>query len=154
MNSSHRSTLTALVLLAAVGACDSSTSSGAEAEPDLDAMVLVASVDMGKVGVPVDVRFKLAGVAAKDQPTPLDLAFVPRIEGTNLEVTFIGSATTSIDAGAAPFVVAKPAVSSIQRRRLTVTPRAADEGAVRVQVSMDVAGGRYMSIFTIPVSAR
>ena len=153
MNSSHRSILTALVLLA-TGACDSSTLSSAEAEPDIDAMVLVPSVQMGKVGVPVDVRYKLAGVAAKDQPTPLDLAFVPRIEGTNLEVTFIGSETTSIDAGAAPFVVAKPATSSIQRRRLTVTPRAADDGMVRVQVSMDVAGGRYVSIFTIPVSAR
>ena len=42
----------------------------------------------GKVGPPVDVRYLVSGVAAKDQPVTLQLAFVPRIDGRNLRVEF------------------------------------------------------------------
>jgi hypothetical protein len=175
----HRLDLTALVLLVTVSACENSTSSGqtmapaaAEThadtataavaerdgapgtEPEIASMALAAPVSGGKTGVPIDVRYLLAGVAAKDQPAPLDVAFVPRIDGTNLEVSFIGSDSTSVDAGATSLFVARAGTSSIHRRRLTVTPNDSDVGAIRVQVMMDVAGGRYSSIFVIPVSAR
>jgi hypothetical protein len=121
------------------------------AEPDVASMHLAAPVESGKVGVPVDVRYALAGAAMKGVQAPLDLAFVPRVAGTGLEVTFIGSESASIDDGATPLAVAKADGSSVHRRRLTVTPKLADAGEVRVQVVMNVGDGRYSSIFSIPV---
>jgi hypothetical protein len=121
------------------------------AVPDVASMRLAVPVESGKVGVPVDVRYALAGAAMKDVQAPLDLAFVPRVAGSGLEVTFLGSASTSIDDGAAPFAVAKADASSVHRRRLTVTPKLGDTGELRVQVVMNVGDGRYSSIFSIPV---
>jgi hypothetical protein len=164
-----RPTLATLLLMAAT-ACDDSTPSTAtdaaaatpavtplpaappaQAAPDVASMTSAAVVATAKVGVPVDVRYTLAGAAVKGQPTALDLAFVPRVEGGNLEITFPGSDSAAIVSGGAALAVAKADAASVHRRRLTVTP-STDSAEVRVQVSMDVAGGRYSSIFTIPMA--
>ena len=167
MNTIYRPTLLTPLLAVLVCACnDAPLPSTAEppsaaapqpeqstaSEPDVATMTLAAPVESGKIGVPVEVRYLLAGVAARNQPAPLDLAFVPSVEGSNLEVTFLESEVISIDAGAAPLIAARAGTANIHRRRLTVTPRAADGGQIRVQVAMDVAGGRYSSIFVLPVA--
>jgi hypothetical protein len=175
VTTTYRPTLAALVLSIVMSACGLPPSSNsaepqtapaaaaaatqadlpppaAAAEPEVAAMTLAAPVQSSKIGVPVEVRYVLAGVAARNQPARLDVAFVPRVEGANLEITFLDSESISIDAGAAPLIVARTGTSSVHRRRLTVTPKAADVGEIRVQVTMDVGGGRYSSIFVLPVS--
>jgi hypothetical protein len=163
----------ATLLLMAASACDDPTPSAATAapapsaaapavapepvaptaqvEPDVASMTPAAVVDTAKVGVPVDVRFTLGGTAVKGQPATLDLAFVPRVEGGNLEIAFLGSDSAAINSGGTALAVTKADAASVHRRRLTVTP-STDSGEVRVQVSMDVSGGRYSSIFTIPMA--
>lgn len=122
------------------------------AVPDLAHMALAAPVG-GKIGVPVDVHYQLQGVAAKNQPATLQLAFVPRVAGSNLQVEFPASPTVAIENGAAAFSIGKADATGVYRRSLLVTPRAADAGEVRAIVSMEVDGGRYAGIFNIPVGS-
>lgn len=120
-------------------------------EPDVAQMRLAEQVG-GKIGVPVDVRYQLQGIAAQDQPAILQLAFVPRVAGTNLRVEFPAAAAVSIDEGSTPLAIAKADAAGSYRRSLLVTPRAGDAAEVRAIVAMDVNGGRYFGVFTIPVS--
>lgn len=122
------------------------------AEPGIAQMQRADQVG-GKISVPVEVRYRLQGVAAKNQPATLQLAFVPRIAGTNLRVEFPAAQSASIDTGGMPLAVAKADTAGAYRRNLLITPRSGDSAEVRVIVSMEVNGGRYFGIFTIPVGA-
>lgn len=120
------------------------------AEPEIAQMRLAEQVG-GKIGVPVDVRYQLQGIAAKNQPATLQLAFVPRTAGTNLRVEFPAAESVSIDEGGMPLAIAKADTAGAYRRSLLVTPRRGDSAEVRAIVSMDVNGGRYFGVFAIPV---
>lgn len=119
--------------------------------PPLDQMSLATAV--GKIGVPVDVRYKVSGVVAKDQPATVQLAFVPRVAGSNLRIEFPETAGVAVDAGSGAVWAEKATTSDVFRRNVTVTPTAGDSGEMRAIVSMDFDGGRYFSVFSIPVGA-
>ncbi|MGQ0835256.1 MAG: hypothetical protein ACT4O5_10105 [Gammaproteobacteria bacterium] len=108
---------------------------------------------VGKIGVPVDVRYKVSGVVAKDQPATVQLAFVPRVAGTNLRIEFPETAGVAVDAGWGAVWAEKATTSDVFRRNVSVTPTAGDSGEMRAIVSMDFDGGRYFSVFSIPVGA-
>jgi hypothetical protein len=151
----------AAILLSVAVACDDRAPRGPEsarstqfdrgAEPDVASM-RVAEQTGSKIGVPVDVLYSVAAAAAPNQPTSLDVAVVPRLEGSNLQVVFLPSDSVSIDGGG-ELAVPRAAAKSVHRQQLTVTPKRAASGSFRVQVIMDVAGGRYAGVFTIPVDA-
>ena len=117
--------------------------------PPLEQMALARPV--GKIGVPVDVRYLVSGVIAKDQPATVQLAFVPRVAGSNLQVQFPDTAGVTIDAGSRELRAQKATTTDVLRHSVLVTPTASDSGEMRAIVSMDFDGGRYFSIFTIPV---
>ena len=104
-----------------------------------------------KISVPADVRYELSGPALQDQPMTVRIAVVPRVAGQNLRVEFPESSSLSVDSGGGPSVEQKVQAAGIYRRTLSVTPRTPN-GAVRVLVSMEVEGGRYFGIFSIPLS--
>lgn len=119
--------------------------------PPLEQMALARPV--GKIGAPVDVRYQLAGVVAKDQPATIELAFVPRVAGTNLRVEFPDTPGLSIDAGARLMQAQKAGAAEALRHSLLVTPTQSDTGQLRAIVWMDVGGGRYFTIYSIPIAA-
>ncbi|MGH8285405.1 MAG: hypothetical protein ACRETT_06525 [Steroidobacteraceae bacterium] len=119
--------------------------------PPLDQMSLATAV--GKIGVPVDVRYKVSGVVTKDQPATVQLAFVPRVAGSNLRIEFPETAGVAVDAGSGAVWVEKATTLDVFRRNVSVTPTAGDSGEMRAIVSMDFDGGRYFSVFSIPVGA-
>jgi hypothetical protein len=121
------------------------------APPPLEQMQLAHR--SSKVSVPVDVRYQLRAAATRDQPVGLDLAFVARVPGQNLKVEFPQAEAVTIDLGSAPLMHQKAEENGVVRRSLIVTPRS-EQGEVRVIVSMDVEGGRYFGVFTIPVRTR
>lgn len=123
---------------------------GQQAEADVSRMA-TAAVLSNKVGAPVEVRYLQSGVSLKEQPSPLDLAVIPLVDGTNLRVTLLESDSVSVDADGADTLVAKVDARTVHRQRLTVTPKVSDGGTLRVMVSMDTGGGRYISIFAVPV---
>lgn len=108
----------------------------------------------GKLGPPVDVRYLVSGVAVKDQPVTLKLAFVPRLDGRNLRVEFPDTAGVAIETGAEPLASQKASKSDVLRHTLLVTPTAADSAEVRVIVSIDVGGAKYAGVVSIPVGDR
>jgi hypothetical protein len=133
------------LLLIGCGAVQSQSS------PPLEQMQLAHR--SSKVSVPVDVRYQLRAAATRDQPVGLELAFVARVPGQNLKVEFPRAAAVTIDSGGAPFMHRKAEANGVVRRSLIVTPRG-EQGEVRVMVSMDIEGGRYFGVFTVPVRSR
>lgn len=105
-----------------------------------------------KIGVPADVRYQLSSAAMQDQAITVQIAVVPRVAGENLKIEFPPSDAVVLESGASASVESKAAAASAYRRSLIVTPRDLDRAIVRVIVSMDVAGGRYFGIFSIPLT--
>jgi hypothetical protein len=144
-------TALAMMSATALAACMAAQSPAPEtiAEPALDTMS--PAQPSSKISVPADVRYQLSGAALQDQPITVKIAVVPRVAGQNLRVEFPDSPSVSIDAGGSPSVEQKVEAAGIYRRSLSITPRTATDAQVRVLVSMDVEGGRYFGIFSIPV---
>jgi hypothetical protein len=107
---------------------------------------------VGKVSVPVDVRYEYVGGVTKNGSESLQLAFVPRVAGTALRVEFPRSESVSISE-TEELHVQKALPASVHRHNLVVTPLKAETGEIRALVSMDVEGGRYFGIFVIPVGS-
>jgi hypothetical protein len=120
------------------------------AEPDLSQMKQAKPV--GKGSVPVDVRYAFSGNAAKNQSASLQLAFVPRVQGSALRVEFPRSESVSVSE-TEELMVQKVTPASVHRHNLVITPLKGDTGEIRALVSMDVDGGRYFGIFVIPVGS-
>lgn len=107
----------------------------------------------GKVTLPVEVRFLVSGVVAKDQPATVDLAFVPRVEGAHFKVQFPDAEDVTVESGGTELTVGRIAASDVIRRRLTVTPRTSGAARIRALVSMTVGGGHYFAIYVVPLGA-
>lgn len=136
----------------ALGACNGLSAADTSSEPDFAQMT--PAKPMGKVSVPVDVRYEIAtpsGGASKSTVATVQIAFVPRVAGSALRVEFPGAPGNK--ANAEPLQVEKAASAAVYRRKLVVGSKAAEAGVVRALVSMDVDGGRYFGIFAIPVGS-
>jgi hypothetical protein len=120
--------------------------------PPLDDMQLARA--SGKLGPPVDVRYQLSGSATKYQPVTLQLAFVPRLDGSNLRVEFPDTDGVAIETGSKKIASQKASKSDVLRHALLVTPTAADSGEVRAYVSIDVGSAKYAGIVSIPIGER
>jgi hypothetical protein len=107
----------------------------------------------GKIGAPVDVRYLVSGVVAKDQPATVQLAFIPRVAGSNLQVQFPETAGVTIETGAQDLQMQKTVPSDVMRHRLLVTPTAGDAGEMRAIVSIELDGGRFFTVYTIPIGS-
>jgi hypothetical protein len=116
-----------------------------------DVVHMKAAKQIGKQGVPVDVRYAYNG-APKNGSASLQLAFIPRVQGSALRVEFPRSESVSIGE-TDELHVQKVAPASVHRHNLVVTPLKADAGEIRALVSMEVEGGRYFGIFVIPVGS-
>jgi hypothetical protein len=154
--------LTTALLAIVVSACstgsDSQEPSSAERElsasssaPPLEEMILAQAV--GKIGAPVDVRYQISGVVTKHQPVTVQLAFVPRVDGSNLRVEFPESAGLRVDSSVLELASPVASKSDVMRHEVRVTP-SGESGVMRAIVSMELDGGRYFSIFAIPVGAQ
>jgi hypothetical protein len=144
--------MTVLFATLVVAACMPAAPSRVAEPPPLTDMKL-ATPAHGKIGAPVDVHYQFSGVALKDSQATLQLAFVPRLAGGVMRVEFPASETVSIDAGDSPMFMQKAQAAATYRRTLTVTPRQSGGGHIQVIVSMDIADGRYFSVFTIPIAS-
>lgn len=145
MRSRHALALSAVLVLAA---CTHTGASGTE--PGLADMRLARAGE--KIGAPVDVRYLVQGSVARGRATPVAVAIVPRIAGT-LRVEFASNDEIKVVAGDAAPAAAKVAAASIHRYALEATPLTADRGTVQLIVTMQADGGRYMSVFNIPLDA-
>lgn len=133
-------------------AASASPAASAPAPADMDIARMKLAKQVGKQSVPVDVRYEVSGTVAKDKSAAVQLAFIPRVEGTAMRVEFPRSESLSISE-TEELTVQKASAASVHRHNLVVTPLKGDSGEVRAIVSMEVAGGRYFGIFVIPVAS-
>ncbi|HZF14535.1 MAG TPA: hypothetical protein VE046_01205 [Steroidobacteraceae bacterium] len=122
------------------------------AEPAVDSMKLARPTS--KISVPADVRYQLSSAALKDQPITVAIAVVPRVAGENLRIEFPASDSVVLESGASASVQEKATAAAVYRRSLIVTPRSSEVAEMRVLVSMDVEGGRYFGVFSIPLGRK
>lgn len=137
-----------LVAMVALVACTAAAPPN-QAELPLNAMRVAVAV--GKTGAPVEVRYEPTGNTLRGQPTTLKLAFVPQIAGADLAVEFPASDAVSVDSTVSRLSMPKTQQDGVYRRSIIVTPRLADNAELRVMVWVEAEGGRYFSIFTVPV---
>lgn len=107
---------------------------------------------VGKLGVPVEVRYQFDTTPVRDQPMTVRLALIPRVTGQNLRIEFPPADSVTVESAD---VRAREKVNAagVYRQSVVVTPRTADAAEMRVLVSMDVEGGRYFGIFSVPLGA-
>jgi hypothetical protein len=118
------------------------------AGPDIQGMKVARQ--LGKVTVPIDVRYQVSGAVSKNQSVAVSLAFIPKVAGSDMRVEFPRSETVSVSE-TTEVMVKKADAASVHRHNLIVTPVKGNAGEVRAIVSMNVDEGRYAGIFVIPV---
>ena len=138
-----------LVCAMLLGGCTGTVRAQSHGEVPLDEMKVAQT--SGKPSVPVEVRYHV-GATSPNQPTTLQLAFVPRVAGENLTVEFPASDSATVDAEKSAFRHQRAAASSAIRRSALVTPTRTGDARVRVLVSMDVEGARFFGVFSIPLN--
>jgi len=147
-----------LSFIATLAACGSAPGSsapdtvaaeGKRAAPALERMR--AATVSGKIGAPVEVRYLVTSAVTKDQPANVELAFVPTMAGTNLQVEFPATEGVTLEKGSEPMRVQKSAAAEVHRRQLFVTASVESGATMRAVVSIDVPEGRFFSVFVIPL---
>jgi hypothetical protein len=116
-------------------------------EPAVAAMQLAQP--SGKLGVPVDLRYQFDGEARDGQTATLHLAAVPRVAGSNLNVTI--KDVPGIRTSAGELRAEKVSMATPYRRQLAVTRDAGGPAELRVLVTMDLPEGSAFSWFSVPL---
>lgn len=121
------------------------------AEPPLASMRLAQPGQ--KLGAPVDLRYLVSGTVGDQATAAVDLAVVPRIEGTNLEIEVVPSEVMRVVADKRSVSrVAKAEASATYRQSLEVTPLDPRAGLLQVIVTMDVGDASYASLYNIALA--
>lgn len=135
---------------AGAGDAPSATAALMTREPELSAMKL-ATPESSKLGVPVDLRYSLDGAVEPGRPVTVHLAAVPRVEGTNLNVSI--KEDPGLQFAAAPFVAQKASSSTAYRQQLSVMKLATGPAELRVLITMQVGETSAFSWFGVPLTA-
>jgi hypothetical protein len=102
-----------------------------------------------KLGVAVDLRYQFDGAVVENQPVTLHLAAIPRVAGTNFNVSVKQVAGLEVSNGS--LALQKVDAAGVYRQQLSVIRRAAAPAGIRVLITMDVPEGAGFSFFTIPL---
>jgi hypothetical protein len=120
-------------------------------EPSLAAMR--PAERSAKMSVPVDLRYSFSADPVTGQPTVLHLAAVPRVGGTNLNVSIKQESGVQVEMAPGAANIQKASAASVYRKQMAVTRTDPAATRVRVLVTMDFAAGSGFGFFTIPLDA-
>jgi len=115
-------------------------------EPSLESMSV--ATPSAKMSVAVDVRYSFDSAALPGQPVTLHLAAVPRVSGSNFNVSVKEVAGVRLAAG--PLNLQKTDGSNVYRRQFSVTRGTDSPTQLRVLVTMDYASGSGFGFFSVP----
>ena len=118
-------------------------------EPSLESMSVAAP--SAKMSVAVDVRYSFDSAALPGQPVTLHLAAVPRVSGSNINVSVKEVAGVRLAAG--PLHLEKTDGSNVYRRQFSVTRGTDSPPQLRVLVTMDYASGSGFGFFSVPFAS-
>jgi hypothetical protein len=111
------------------------------------------AVRSAKATVPVDLSYSFSADPVTGQPTTLHLAAVPRVGGTNLNVSIKQEPGVHVEMAPGNANIQKASAAGVYRKQMAVTridPRAT---RVRVLVTMDLAYGSGFAFFSVPLEA-
>lgn len=115
--------------------------------PDISSMNLAEA--QHKMGVPVDLHYRIDGDAKSGQAVTLHLAAVPRTAGSNLVMSI--KKESGIHFTAPEFAVQKVSAAAAYRQQLSVSKVAGSPAVLNVLIMMEVAGGSAHGWFRIPL---
>ena len=120
----------------------------AASEPELASMKM-AQPASSKMGVAVDLRYQVDGDAMTGQPVTVHLAAVPRVAGTNLEVSI--KPESGIEFSKETLGAQKADAGTAYRQQLRLTRLATGPRELRVLVTMDFPIGKGFTYFSVPL---
>jgi hypothetical protein len=117
--------------------------------PAIESMSL--ATPPAKLGVAVDLRYRFDSAVVENQPVTLHLAAIPRVSGTNFNISVkkVDGLEVSDDA----LALQKVDATGVYRQQLSVIRRASAPASIRVLITMDVPEGAGFGFFTIPLEA-
>lgn len=119
------------------------------AEPSLESMK--AAKAPAKLTVPVDLRYSFDSEPLTGQPVILHLAAVPRVAGSNLNVSVKAAAGIQVSSGT--LNVQKASANGAYRQQFSVLRQASAPAELRVLVTMDLPQGSGFGFFSIPLDS-
>ncbi len=102
-----------------------------------------------KLSVPVDLLYQFDGDASTGQPVTLHLAAVPRITGSNLNVSI--KKVPGIQTTALALSAQKASATTAYRQQVSLTRLADAPAQLRVLVTMDLPEGTTFGWFGVPL---
>jgi hypothetical protein len=118
-------------------------------QPDVASMSLARPP--AKLGVAVDLRYQFDGAVVENQPVTLHLAAIPRVAGTNFNVSV--KKVEGLEVSDRSLAVRKVDAAGVYRQELSVIRRASAPASIRVLITMDVPEGAGFGFYTIPLEA-
>ncbi|MEO6185172.1 MAG: hypothetical protein ABIP38_01975 [Steroidobacteraceae bacterium] len=118
------------------------------AEPALASMSLAEATS--KMGVPVDLHYQFEGDASGQQVT-LHLAAVPRVAGSNLNVSI--KKVPGLQTTAPALNAQKVSATTAYRQQVSLTRLVDAPAEVRILVTMDLPEGTTFGWFGVPLKA-
>jgi hypothetical protein len=109
------------------------------------------AIRSAKMTVPVDLKYSFSADPVTHQPTTLHLAAVPRVGGSNLNLTIKQEPGVQVALPSGTANVQKASASGVYRKQMSVTRLADSATRVRVLVTMDYDGGSGFGFFSIPL---
>lgn len=119
------------------------------AEPPLDRMQSARAP--AKLGVPVDLKYSFDTAPLPDQPVTLHLAAIPRVPGTNLELSIKDVEGLRV-ASAGRLNIQKASANDAYREQMSLT-REAGIPELRVLITMELPEGLAHGYYSIPFEA-
>lgn len=120
-------------------------------EPDLSSMAVAKAPS--KLGAAVDLRYVVDGDPDSGLPVTVYLAAVPRVAGSNLEVSVKDEPGISTSSKIGQARVQKADASTAYRQSMSVSKQAGGPSALRVLVTMETPAGSAHSWFSVPLNA-
>jgi hypothetical protein len=104
-----------------------------------------------KLGVAVDLRYRFDSAVVENQPVTLHLAAIPRVSGTNFNVSV--KKVEGLEVSSQALALQKVDAAGVYRQELSVIRRASAPASIRVLITMDVPDGAGFGFYTIPLDA-
>jgi len=116
-------------------------------EPSVESMHV--AIPSAKMSVAAELRYQFDGEILPNQPVTLHLAALPRVDGTNLNVSV--KAVDGLLIAATPLNVEKANAAGVYRQQLSLTRLANSPKELRVLITMDMAEGQAFGFFSVPL---
>ena len=110
---------------------------------------MYAATPGAKMSVAVDLKYRFDGAVPQNQPVTLHLAAIPRVAGSNFNVSI--KTVPGLEVTHGTLSLQKVDAAGVYRQEMSVIRRSVAPANIRVLVTMDMPEGTAFGFFSIPL---